>query len=374
MTQRNKFKIFNELDCVWSTQKLIDRYEGPGIRIRRSSDNFERDIFFDGGAGSWLNIQMIIEFVGAGNDAYVVRVYDQNNNKRNFQCVETSGVANSEETDLYQDNASNQPLIVLLGALNTDKNGRPCIAGNNASNNIRFKMARTLVEATSLWNGVRMCLNSPPTTDAYSFYTNQTSQRHRLFVESSSQLYKIITTARPDTMQGTDANYYYCTGDSSASASNEPTTGGSWPTFWSPLPVGNSPTPLFDYTQAGIDGYNSQDFTNYHNCPYVNAITTDTSILSTSTYNIEQDKYSLDSIQDYGTKESSIDNESPKTGYAFDTSTGLCTDTTPAFSTTPLGRFGERLEGYTHMFFSYRTNNAYYPSLFEQVQMAIEVA
>ena len=78
------------------------------IRVRRSSDNQETDIGFDGSGN--LNTSTLLSFVGSGN-GYVKTWYDQ------------SGLGRHAT----QTTAARQPIIVNAGTLYTDSEGRPRI-------------------------------------------------------------------------------------------------------------------------------------------------------------------------------------------------------------------------------------------------------
>ena len=85
---------------VWSAKKkLIRGYSGALIRIRRSSDNAEQDIGFDGTGN--LDIAAVSAFVGS-NSAYVTKIYRQ------------FGV---NASDLAQSTQSAQPRCVNAGVV-----------------------------------------------------------------------------------------------------------------------------------------------------------------------------------------------------------------------------------------------------------------
>jgi hypothetical protein len=69
------------------------------IRVRRSSDNTEKDIIF---VGINLDITDLLSFVGSSN-GYITKWYDQSGNSK----------------DLAQSTAANQPLIINSGSLVT---------------------------------------------------------------------------------------------------------------------------------------------------------------------------------------------------------------------------------------------------------------
>lgn len=101
---------------AYSLRQLISTYPSSSrcIRIRRSSDNAELDIYF---VSNVVDTASILSFVGSG-DGYVVRFCNQ---------LDTSGVR-----DAYQSIALNQPLIVQAGVLCT-QNGKPTIKYTSAS-------------------------------------------------------------------------------------------------------------------------------------------------------------------------------------------------------------------------------------------------
>jgi len=91
---------------AWSiARRLRTAYTGSLIRIRRSSDNAETDIGYNG--SNELDTSAITSFVGA-NSAFVTTKYDQSGNGRNF----------------VQTTAANQPRIVNAGTLELE-NGKP---------------------------------------------------------------------------------------------------------------------------------------------------------------------------------------------------------------------------------------------------------
>ena len=91
---------------AWSLRKLSGGYMGAAIRVRRSSDNTEQDIGFN---GNDLDAASLLSFVGAGN-GLVTTIYDQAGAGYNFT----------------QTNPVRQGRIVNSGALNT-LNGKPVI-------------------------------------------------------------------------------------------------------------------------------------------------------------------------------------------------------------------------------------------------------
>ena len=86
--------------AAYSLRKLRTAYTGSAIRVRRSSDNNEQDIGFNG--SNELDITALLSFVGAGN-GFVVTWYDQSATGHNFT----------------QSTASLQPQIVSSGSVIT---------------------------------------------------------------------------------------------------------------------------------------------------------------------------------------------------------------------------------------------------------------
>jgi hypothetical protein len=92
----------NNLDTAfaYSFRKLSSNYQGPCVRVRRSNDNVETDIFF---SNNVLDEAALLTFVG-GFNAHIVTWYDQ------------TGKGNH----LVQLTAANQPKIVVSGVIQRD--------------------------------------------------------------------------------------------------------------------------------------------------------------------------------------------------------------------------------------------------------------
>ena len=85
---------------AYSTRKLRTAYSGSALRVRRSNDNTEQDIGFDGSGN--LDTSSLASFVGS-NSGYVVTWYDQSGNA----------------VDATQATTSAQPRIVNAGTNDT---------------------------------------------------------------------------------------------------------------------------------------------------------------------------------------------------------------------------------------------------------------
>jgi len=89
---------YSGASVAYSVRLLSSTYTGSAIRVRRSSDNAEQDIGFDGSGN--LDESALTTFIGAGN-GFVTTWYDQSGNGRNAT----------------QSTASNQPQIVSSGSV-----------------------------------------------------------------------------------------------------------------------------------------------------------------------------------------------------------------------------------------------------------------
>jgi hypothetical protein len=108
--QRVNMKIFNYplVNLVLSVRKVNPAYNGPCLRVRRSSDNAEQDIYFTN-AGN-LDTASLQLFAGS-NNAFVTKWYDQSLNAYHVE----------------QGNSFLQPQIVSGGSILLSDNGLPAI-------------------------------------------------------------------------------------------------------------------------------------------------------------------------------------------------------------------------------------------------------
>jgi len=116
--------------AAYSVRALNSAYTDPLIRVRRSSDNAEKDIYalYDGS----LDESALTTFVGA-NDGFVTTWYDQSGNGN----------------DATQGTAADQPIIVSSGSLLTE-NGEPCITPNNGFSDLITGLAGATTN-NSIW-------------------------------------------------------------------------------------------------------------------------------------------------------------------------------------------------------------------------------
>jgi hypothetical protein len=100
-----------------AARRLATAYTGALIRVRRSSDNTEQDIGYNG--SNVLDETALTTFVGAGN-GFVTTWYDQSGNANNAT----------------QSTAASQPQIVSSGVVNTQaglSTGKPCLTFDNTN-------------------------------------------------------------------------------------------------------------------------------------------------------------------------------------------------------------------------------------------------
>lgn len=118
--------------AAYSLRKLRTAYTGAAIRVRRSSDNTQTDIGFNG--GGVLDTTALLTFCGVGN-GFVTIWYDQ------------SGSGNN----LFQTLLANQPQIVNVGVI-TYRNGKPyIILGGSSGFNFTNTITTTTNQSFSFW-------------------------------------------------------------------------------------------------------------------------------------------------------------------------------------------------------------------------------
>ena len=112
--------------AAYSLRKLSTSYQGPAIRVRRSSDNQEQDIYFD--SLSNLDTNSLTSFVGIGGNGFVTTWYDQSGNSRNAT----------------QSTAASQPKIVNAGNI-VSVNSKPALSFDGVDD----KLTNTTLPAAS---------------------------------------------------------------------------------------------------------------------------------------------------------------------------------------------------------------------------------
>lgn len=118
--------------AAYSTRRMFSAYTGPLIRVRRSSDNAEQDIYASG--GGLLDSSAFTAFVGAST-AYVVTWYDQSGHTKHAT----------------QATQSKQPTIVLSGMA-----GRPTITFTKANSTFLSASGLTTASPHSIYAVARI--------------------------------------------------------------------------------------------------------------------------------------------------------------------------------------------------------------------------
>jgi len=112
-----------------AARRLSSTYTGNLIRVRRSSDNTEQDIGYDG--SNVLDESALTTFVGA-NNGFVVKFYDQSGNGYNLE----------------QTTAANQPKIVSSGTVNK-LNSKPSLNFDGSNDGLAVT-DNTILHASAL--------------------------------------------------------------------------------------------------------------------------------------------------------------------------------------------------------------------------------
>ena len=108
ITQTLLLDTYSGAAAAYSLRKLSGTYSGSAIRVRRSSDNTEQNIGFNG--DGTLNTLALLAFTGNSN-GFVTKWYDQSGNGR----------------DAFQTSSANQPQIVSSGSVLLE-NGKPTVS------------------------------------------------------------------------------------------------------------------------------------------------------------------------------------------------------------------------------------------------------
>jgi hypothetical protein len=136
--------LYPNADMAYSLRNLSSIYTGPLIRVRRSSDNLETDIY--GISNGQLDENTLLTFAAASSLS-IVKWYDQNNNTR----------------DAIQFNNGSQPFIVESGSINKI-NSRPTIrftgtsplpvrTAFSGSVGTKIQVVRTYADPTGIYIG-----------------------------------------------------------------------------------------------------------------------------------------------------------------------------------------------------------------------------
>jgi len=158
--------------AAYSLRALNNTYFGPLIRVRRSSDNAEVNIYakYDG----TLDTYAMSTFCSGGN-GFIVTWYDQSGNGRN----------------LNQSNGSLQPTIVLSGAIML-KNNKPTIIFDGSDDYLQSS-SYTLSGATPLY--IYMVSESTTVDGIYYFDGTAANNRLGFYSNAANTRYQVFTTS-----------------------------------------------------------------------------------------------------------------------------------------------------------------------------------
>jgi hypothetical protein len=148
--------IYGGAAAAYSLRKLSSTYSGNAIRVRRSSDNAETNIGFNGSGN--LDEATLTAFVGAGN-GFVTTWYDQSGNGNNAT----------------QSTAANQPQIVSSGAIvKTSGNitSMSCFNRNLSNTQANTATQATFVASECLSTGNDLTFIVPFTTLQVGSFSN----------------------------------------------------------------------------------------------------------------------------------------------------------------------------------------------------------
>lgn len=140
---------FSGASAAYSLRNLSSAYTGPLIRVRRSSDNAERDIY--GTFRGDLDLAALTSFVGA-NSGFVTTWYDQSGTGRHAT----------------QATAGSQPRIVNAGAVETE-NGKPAIVA--VASGASFIVTAPVLDVSFTW----FTVHKSPSTARLPYWINSST-------------------------------------------------------------------------------------------------------------------------------------------------------------------------------------------------------
>lgn len=171
-----------------SLRKLRNAYTGSAVRVRRSSDNAEQDIGFNG--ANEIDTAVLKTFIGA-NTGYVVKWYDQ------------SGNAN----DASQSTTTKQGAIVISGTVQRT-NGKVSVYmdGGDAYNTTTVSL-NTYLYTSAVFKASNNFMIAEHGTDAYD--------------NGNGNGFFFYTTGLSSWLFSRGIAYYYCYGSNSWAGTNQ---------------------------------------------------------------------------------------------------------------------------------------------------------
>lgn len=188
-----------------AARRLATAYTGALIRVRRSSDNAEQDIGYNG--SNVLDESALTSFVGA-NNGFVVTIYDQSGNSKNAT----------------QATAVNQPRIVNAGVIDL-VNTKPAILGDG-SNDTLINSALSLTNPTSIFTVV----DKVGTSGAFGLWN----------VSGSAGSFNVLSGGYDFYQNGPSFSASYSNNNQSLLVAKSATTGTNWELYGNNTTVTNS--------------------------------------------------------------------------------------------------------------------------------------
>jgi hypothetical protein len=197
--------IYGGAAAAYSLRKLSSTYSGNAIRVRRSSDNAEANIGFDGSGN--LDQSALTTFVGA-NNGFVTTWYDQSGNSK----------------DATQATAINQPRIVNAGSIDL-VNTKPAILGDG-SNDTLINSTLSLTNPSSIFTVV----DKVGTSGNFGLYT----------FSGLSGAFTLLSTGYHFYQNGPSFSPNYLNNNQSLLVAKTATTGTNWELYGNNTTVTNA--------------------------------------------------------------------------------------------------------------------------------------
>jgi hypothetical protein len=191
--------------AAYSLRKLSSTYSGNAIRVRRSSDNAETNIGFDGSGN--LDQAALTMFIGA-NNGFVTTWYDQSGNSK----------------DATQATAINQPRIVNAGSIDL-VNTKPAILGDG-SNDTLINSTLSLTNPSSIFTVV----DKVGTSGSFGLF----------YLISLSGAFNVLSGGYDFYQNGPSFSASYSNNNQSLLVAKTATTGTNWELYGNNTTVTNS--------------------------------------------------------------------------------------------------------------------------------------
>lgn len=186
--------IFDDATDIYSLRKYFNNWNNSILKLRRSSDDTEKYIFFDGDiitlnslvgdSSSIKSTTTLADWIGSDN-AYVSIWFSQNN-------------TNTIDRFITQISFSVQPLFISLGIINTE-NSKPAIYFNGS--NVLDAVARTELDYGNDFTII--ALTSHKVLGGFGYLFNNGVSTNSLFIYNDNRTAKRIAIIFNPTIYGT---------------------------------------------------------------------------------------------------------------------------------------------------------------------------